>query len=208
MTRDVANPPRPAALLAALEYGPTIAFVLVYLALRNRTFIIGGTEYGGFIAVTALFIPVFVLCIALLWALTRRIARIQIATAILIVVFGGLGIWFNDPRLLMMKPTAIYLTLALLLGAGLLRGQSWLMYLMEDMIPLKRQGWMILTKRVTVLFILSAAANEVVWRTQSEAFWVLFETIAMPVIVVAFFVLQIGLYVEYATFKQPKKKKR
>jgi hypothetical protein len=86
----------------------------------------------------------------------------------MVLVFGGLSVWLNDPRLFKMKPTAVYLLLAVILGIGLLRGRFWLQYMMEDMLPLKQKGWMILTKRVTVLFLLSAAANELVWRTQSE----------------------------------------
>jgi intracellular septation protein len=53
--------------------------------------------------------------------------------------------------------------------------------------------------------VLSAAANELVWRTQSEGFWLIFEAVVMPIVVVAFFVLQIGLVVEYATFKSGSK---
>lgn len=203
----MASRPLNSGIRTALKIGPPIGFVAAYLLFRNKTYLIGGTEYSGFIAVTALFIPIFILSIAALWFLSGRIARMQVATALMVVLFGGLGIWFNDPQFLKMKPTLIYATLALILGIGLLRGQSWLMYILEDMIPLKHKGWMILTKRVTILFVLSAAANELVWRTQSEAFWVLFETLAMPVIVFAFFLMQIGFFVDYATLK-PSKKKR
>ena len=77
------------------------------------------------------------------------------------------------------------------------------------MIPLRAKGWMILTKRVLVLFMLSAVANEVVWRTQSEAFWVIFETFVMPVVVFGFFISQIGLYIEHVTLRtEPKKRKK
>ena len=107
-----------------------------------------------------------------------------------------------------MKPTVIYLTLALILGIGLLRGQSWLKYIMEDMVPMKPKGWMLLTKRVTVLFVLSAAANELVWRTQSEEFWVLFETVAMPIVVFVFFLSQLPLFVDHVTLERKKKKRR
>jgi len=193
-------------LKALLEYGPTVGFVVTYLILRNETFLIGGTAYSGLVAVTAVFIPVFAIAIVALWFWSGRIARIQVATAVMVVVFGGLGVWFNDSTVFKMKPTVIYLTLAAILGVGLLKGQSWLEYIMEDMIPLKPEGWMILTKRVTVLFLLSAVANELVWRTQSDTFWVLFETLAMPVVICAFFLLQISLFVEYATFKKPRNK--
>lgn len=199
--------PLHSGLKAMLEFGPTIGFVVTYLIFRNDTFLIAGTEYTGFVAVTAVFIPVFLIAIAVTWFLSRRIVRIQVATTVMVLVFGGLGVWLNDPRLLMIKPTVIYLALALILWVGLLRGQSWLKFIMEDMIPMKPKGWMILTKRVTLLFLLSAGANELVWRTQSEEFWVLFETLAMPVVVFGFFLTQIGLVVEYATLDLSKKKR-
>lgn len=191
---------------AALEFGPVVGFVVAYLIFRNDIFLIADTAYTGFVIVTAAFIPVFLLAIGALWYLEGRVARIQVATATMVLVFGSLSVWLNDPRVFKMKPTAIYLTLALVLSVGLLRGQSWLRYIMEDMMPLKPKGWMILTKRLTVLFFLSAGANELVWRTQSEEFWVFFETLAMPVVMLAFFVMQIGLFVEFATLNPSKKK--
>lgn len=193
---------------AALEFGPIIFFVLAYLIFRAETFVIAGTEYTGFVVVIAAFIPIFLIAIGALWYLTGRVARIQVATAAMVLVFGGLSVWLNDPRLFKMKPTAIYLLLAALLGIGLLRGESWLKHIMEDMIPLKPKGWMILTKRVTVLFVLSAGANELVWRTQSEEFWVFFETLVMPVVIFAFFVTQIRLFVDYAKLNPSKNKRR
>jgi len=199
--------PLHSGLKAALEFGPLIGFVLAYLIYRNDEFLIAGTEYTGFVVVIAGFIPVFVIAIGALWYLTGKVARVQLATAVMVALLGGLSVWLNDPRVFKMKPTAIYLMLALILGIGLLRGQSWLKYIMEDTIPLKPKGWMILTKRVTVLFFLSAGANELVWRTQSEGFWVFFETLVMPVVIFVFFILQAGLYVEYGTLGASKKKR-
>lgn len=199
--------PLHAGLNAALEFGPTLGFVAAYLILRNKTYVIAGTEYSSFVAITAAFIPVFLIAIGLLWYLTGRIARIQVATAVMVVVFGGLSVWFNDPRFFKVKPTAVYLCLALVLGIGLLRGRLWLRYIMQDMLPMHPKGWRILTKRMIALFLASAAANELVWRTQSEATWVFFETLVMPVLVVAFFLTQIGLYVDYAKWG-PSQKRR
>ncbi|SLN50851.1 inner membrane-spanning protein YciB [Pseudooctadecabacter jejudonensis] len=189
-------------VIAALEFGPVFGYLLAYLIFRADTFQVGETEYGGFIAVTAAFIPIFLVANGAFWFLTQKIARIQVAATLLIAVFGGLGVWLNDPDLIKMKPTAIYLALAGLLGLGLLRGQSWLKYIMEDSIPLRKRGWMILTRRLTVVFVLSAAANEVVWRTQSESFWVLFETLVMPVLIVLFFLTQIGLFIDNISAKK------
>jgi intracellular septation protein len=195
-------------LKASLEFGPVLGFVVAYMIHGNRAFLISGIEYSGFVAVTAAFIPVFTVAIVGLWLLSGRVSRVQLAVAAMVLVFGGLSVWLNDPSLFKMKPTVIYLLLALILGVGLLRGQSWLKYVAEDMIPLTPTGWMILTKRVTVVFFLSAALNELVWRTQSEIFWVLFETFAMPLMILVFFLTQIGVFVDHATLNQSKKKRR
>jgi intracellular septation protein len=136
-----------AGLRAVLEFGPTVGFVIAYLVFRNDAVVVAGTQYSGLVMVLAAFLPIFALAIGVLWFLTRRIARLQVATAVLVLVFGGLSVWLNDLVFFKMKPTAIYLTLALILGVGLVRGQSWLSYIMEDMIPLRPAGWMLLTKR-------------------------------------------------------------
>lgn len=193
---------------AALEFGPVLGFVVAYLIYGRDTFVIGGTAYTGFVAVTAAFMPVFAIAIGILWWLSGKVSRVQLATATMVLVFAGLGVWFNDPRLFKMKPTVIYLCLALMLGVGLLRGQSWLKYIADAVIPMTSTGWMILTKRVMIVFLLSAGANELVWRTQSERFWVLFETLVMPVVILGFFLSQIGLFVDHAILPQPKKKRR
>lgn len=195
------------ALKALLEFGPILGFIVTYLILRNGTYLIGGTNYSGFVVVIAAFIPIFLIAFAAQWYLTGRVARLQVATALLVLVFGGLSVWLNDARVFKMKPTAIYLLLAVILSIGLARGQSWPKYILEDMIPLKRKGWMLLTKRVTLVFYVSAAANELVWRTQSDDVWLVFETLVMPVLILIFFAAQIGLVIDYATFGGPRKKR-
>jgi len=89
-----------------------------------------------------------------------KISRMQVTTVILVTLFGGLSVWLNDERFFKMKPTAIYLLFAVLLAIGLARGQSYLKYVMEEMMPLNDAGWMILTKRLMLCFFGLALANE------------------------------------------------
>ena len=152
-------------LKLALEYGPIIAFFALYMLLKDRSFMVGATEYSGFVAVTAMFIPILALATYLQWHLTGHLSKMQIATLILVVVFGGLSIWFNDERFFKMKPTMIYLLFAGLLGFGLMRGQSYLEAVMDQAMPLEREGWMILTKRLALFFLALAVANEAIWRS-------------------------------------------
>jgi intracellular septation protein len=185
-------------LKTALEIGPVLAFFVAYLWLKDRTFTIGGTEYDGFILVTAGFVPVIVASTALLWWLTGHLARMQVVTVVLVVVFGGLSVWLNDDRFFKMKPTMIYLLFGGVLAFGLLRGQSYLRYVMEGLMPLKPEGWMILTRRVAGFFFALALLNEVVWRSMSTEAWVYFKTFGLIGATFAFFMTQAGLFKAYA----------
>jgi len=190
--------PAPKWAKPALEFGPILGFFAAYLWLKDHTFLIGGTEYAGFIVVTAGFIPVFLLSMAALWRLTGHLSRMQAATAVLIVVFGGMSVWFNDPRFFKMKPTMIYLLFGGVLGIGLLRGQSWLQAVMEGAMPLTDAGWMILTRRLMLFFFGLAVLNEAIWRTQTEEIWVYFKTFGLTAAIFVFFMTQGRLFKEHA----------
>lgn len=194
---DRPEPPPPAGravnpwVRQALELGPTILFFLAYLRLKERSFEIGGTTYSGFILATLLFIPVLLAAMAALWWLTGRLSRMQVFTAVMVVVFGGLTAWFNDERFFKMKTTIVYGVFALLLGAGLLWGRSTLEWVMGELLPMRHEGWMILTRRLALMFAALAVANEVVWRTMGEATWVTVETFGFPILLVLFLWVQI-----------------
>lgn len=185
-------------LKLGLELGPVLAFFLAYVLIGDRTFTLGGTDYAAFVVVTAGFIPLMMLCTGILWKLTGHLSRMQVATLVLVVVFGGLTVWLNDDRFFKMKPTLIYAIFAGLLGIGLLRGQSWLQYVMEGMMPLREEGWMILTRRLALFFAVLAVSNELVWRTMSTDAWVNFKTFVLPLALFAFFMTQGKLFERYA----------
>lgn len=180
-------------LKLALELGPIAAFFVGYVWLKDRTFAFGGAEYGGFIVVTAAFIPLLLVTTGLLWRLTGKLSKMQVATVVLVVIFGGLSVWLNDDRFFKMKPTIIYVLFAAVLGFGLMRGQSYLRYVMEEALPLRPEGWMILTRRLALFFAALALANELVWRLMSTDAWVNFKTFGLTIALFAFFMLQGGL---------------
>ena len=195
MSEKQVNP----ALRGALEYGPIILFFAAYTFLKDQSFMVAGTEYSGFVAVTAMFIPVLVAATLAMWKLTGHLSKMQIVTLVLVIGFGGLSIWFNDERFFKMKPTMIYLLFAGLLGFGLLRGESYLEAVMDKALPLERQGWMLLTKRLAVFFLLLAVANEAIWRMMSTDAWVNFKTFGLPAATFGFFMSQAGLFKRFGT---------
>lgn len=180
-------------LKSALELGPLLAFFLGYLWLREESYTIAGRDYDGFIVVTAAFIPLMAACTLALWRLSGKVSRIQVTTMVMVVVFGALTVWLNDERFFKMKSTYVFGGFGLLLGVGLWRGQSYLAYVMEGLIPISSEGWMTMTRRLAVFFLLMAAANEVIWRNFSTDVYVVWDTFGQAGAMFAFFISQAKL---------------
>lgn len=181
----------------ALELGPVVLFFVGFMKLRDQTFELFGSNYSGFLLMTAAFIPLMLLTTGILWWLTGKLSKMQIATVVLVVVFGGLSVWFKDERFFKMKPTMIYLLFGGLLGFGLLRGQSYLRLVMEEALPLQPEGWMILTRRLCAFFFALAIANEVIWRSFSTEVWVNFKTFGLTAALFLFFMTQSAVLNRY-----------
>jgi intracellular septation protein len=188
-------------LKMTLELGPIIIFFIGYGKIKDQVFVISGREYEGFIVATALFIPLILTTTAILWALTGKLSKMQLMTALLVVIFGGLGIWFNDERFFKMKPTILYLAFSIILFVGLLRGKSFLAVIMAEVMPLKQEGWMILTRRLALFFFILAVSNELVWRLMSTDSWVSFKTFVLPLVLFAFFISQSSMLSRYSIDK-------
>ena len=190
--------PVPQGLKLALDFGPLVVFFAAFFLLRDHPVTLGGETYGGFVLATAVFVPVLIASMAVLWRLSGHLAPMQVATLVLVTVFGGLSVWFNDPRFFKMKPTLIYLLFAALLGFGLIRGKPWLQLVMDGAVPMRAEGWTILTRRLVAFFLFLAIANEVIWRNFSDAVWVNFKTFGLMILLMGFFVAQSRLFSRFA----------
>lgn len=173
-----------------LEMGPILAFFVAYMWIKDDVISVFGTDYSGFIIVTAVFVPLIWISTLLYWLIFRELSKMQVMTAVLVTVFGGLTVWLNDEQFIKMKPTLIYLIFGAILGAGLLQGKSYVQSLMGDVLPMQPQGWMKLTKRFTALFFGLAIANELIWRFMSTDAWVYFKTFGIPLAMFVFLGLQ------------------
>ena len=195
-------------LKAVLEYGPLVVFFLAFLWLRSGSIHLGGVTYSGVVGATVVFVPVLIASTLALWALTGKLSVMQVLTLVLVVVFGGLSIWLNDPRFFKMKPTIIYLLFAGLLGFGAVLGRDWLQLAIGAAVPLQAQGWRILTWRLIWFFLLLAGANEIIWRATepggfaglslSDLAWVNFKTFGLPGATFMFFLLNSRVFTRYA----------
>ena len=184
-------------LKQVLELGPPLLFFVAYIRMKEETYVVGGTEYSGFIAAAALFVPILLASIGLLWWLTGKLSRMQVFTVVMVVLFGGLTVWFNDEKFFKIKTTLVYGMFAAILGIGLLQGRSYLAWVMAEFLPMKDEGWMRLTRRLAAFFAALAIANEVVWRTMSDDAWVKIETFGFPILLFLFLWTQILMLQKY-----------
>lgn len=193
MTDKTINP----VLKQVLELGPTFFYLGLYLYIKDEVYTIGGTEYSGFIMSMLVFIPVLLVCMGILWHLTGAMSRMQVFTAFMVIFFGALTWYFNDERFFKAKTSIVYGCLAAMLGIGLAQGRSYLEWIMGELMPMEHAGWMILTRRLALFFVVLAALNEFIWRTQSEERWVFIEGILFPAFMMIFFVSQVMMLQQY-----------
>ena len=144
------------------------------------------------------FIIATIIALLIVWILEKKIPKIPLVGGILITLFGGLTIYFNNPIFIYIKPTI----LNILFGLALIFGRYFtnepvLKKLMSKSISLTDEGWEILNKRWIYFFFALAILNEAVWRTQSEEFWVNFKVWGLLPITFIFTAFQIGLINKY-----------
>lgn len=207
MTTEKTNP----LLKLALEIGPLAVFFLGFQLgdrmLENPTVFgalaaLTGTaplegKSGPLFLATAIFMLAIGVSLVVSWVMTRELPRMAVVTGIVVAVFGGLTLWLGDGTFIKMKPTVVNWLFALILGFGLLQGRSYLKYLMGETMPLSDVGWMILTRRWMLFFIAMGCLNELIWRTQTEEFWVKFKTFGNMPLTFVFLAFQWPLIKRY-----------
>ena len=188
-----------------LEVGPIAVFFLAYrLAPVPEGLGAGERQLEQILFSTKVFVPTILLSLLASWLLAGRLPKMAIITAAVVTIFGGLTLVLRDDTFVKMKPTILYGLFAGILGFGLLRGQSYLRYLMDELIPMREEGWMKFTLRFVVFYLALAVLNEVVWRRFGTDTWVDFRTFVLPVANFLFIMAQVPLFHRYALVESPK----
>ena len=134
------------------------------------------------------------IALIIVWIFERKIPPMPLVSGILITFFGGLTIYFKDPIFIYIKPTIINIIFGLALYFGkYFTKEPILKKILGKSILLTDLGWEILNKRWMFFFFGLALINEIVWRTQSEEFWVNFKVWGMLPITIIFTAFQISL---------------
>lgn len=146
----------------AVEYGPIVLFFISY-------------KIWGLMPATAVLVAASVAATVIGYLRAGRLPWAPIITTAIVVVFGGLTLIFHNDTFIKMKPTAVYSLFAVTLWAGLLFKKPLMERLMGAGIKMDHAGWRKLEGRFALFCVGMAVLNEIVWRTQTENFWVNFK---------------------------------
>ena len=116
---NLAAPPNPHIKLL-IEFGPLAAFGVTYFT-------------AGIFWATGVVMVTSVIALAASWSQFGRLLPAPLVTAVLVVIFGGLTFWLNDPRFIKVKPTIINLMFAGALFFGLMTGRLFLKLLLGSL---------------------------------------------------------------------------
>ncbi len=169
-----------------LELGPLALFFAVYTKL-------------GIFAATGVLMAGVVVTLGVSYAMLRRIPIMPLVTAVIVMIFGSLTLFFHDQTLIKIKPTALYLLFAAALFAGLALKKPILKILFDGALHVTEEGWRKLTWRWAFFFIALALLNEIVWRTQTTDVWVKFKTFGFLPLTLLFALAQAPLIMRTET---------
>ncbi len=180
--------------------------------LVNKSFIKFITDFGPLLVFFSFYyksekdltvaIPPFIvatlIALIVVWFLEKKIPMVPLLGGIFITLFGGLTIYFDNPIFIYVKPTIINI----LFGIALLFGKFFsdepiLKKMLGKSIQLTNEGWKILNLRWVYFFFSLALLNEIIWRTQSEEFWVNFKVWGILPLTIIFTAFQISIINKY-----------
>jgi intracellular septation protein len=190
-------------LKLALELGPLLVFF--FGNLRGewliKTFPVFNALGGPLFVATALFMIATVVSLVVSRVVFGHLPIMPFVSGIVVLVFGGLGIYLQNDMFIKMKPTIVNALFGGLLLGGLVFGKSLLGYVFNAAFQLDDEGWRKLTLRWGLFFLVLAVLNEVVWRNFSADFWVNFKVWGTMPITILFTMSQMPLIMKHSLDK-------
>jgi intracellular septation protein len=165
------------------DFGPLLIFFVVYSK--------SGKNLSA--AIPPLIVAT-IIAVLISYIIEKKIPYVPLIGGIIISIFGGLTLYFDNPVFLYMKPTIINILFGLILAfEGFFTKERLMKKMLGRSVSLSDEGWRLLTIRWIFFFFSLAVLNEYVWRTQTEEFWVNFKVWGILPITFVFTAFQIFL---------------
>ena len=136
----------------ATDFGPLLIFFIIYFNNENDLKV----AIPPFIIAT-------LISLIVIYFLEKRIPMVPLTGGILITLFGGLTLYFDNKVFFYMKPTIINLLFALVLFFGkFFTKKPLLKIFFQNALNLEYEGWKKLNYRWISFFIFVAVLNDIV----------------------------------------------
>ena len=169
------------------DFGPLLIFFTIYYKSGN--------------SLTAAIPPLIIstlIAVAIMYFVEKKVPFVPLIGALVISLFGGLTLYFNNPIFIYMKPTIVNIIFAtILIVSKAYFNKNFLKLFLQTAFQLNEEGWNKLNFRWAYFFIFLAILNEIVWRTQPETTWVNFKVWGMLPITIIFTAMQLPLINKY-----------
>lgn len=174
------NAERPGRKLL-LDLGP----LAVFFAVNYAT--------GDFMLAVKVLVGTTVVTLAAGWLLERRVSMMALVGCIAVAFFGGLSVYFENDMFIKIKPTVLTVLLAVVIAVGRLIGRNPLGAIMGTQLRMSDAGWRAISWLWVAMFLTTALANEIAWRTMSTDDWVTFKVFGITAISLVFTVISVPI---------------
>lgn len=169
----------------ALDFGPLLIFFLSY-------------KFIGLIAGTIAFMAAIIVAVLVSKLKLGKVSPMLWLSAVLVVGFGGLTVYFNDPSFIQIKPTIIYTMFACALAFGLLIGKPLLKFLLQAAYDgLDEAGWMKLSRNWAIFFAGMAVLNEAMRMTLDFDLWLTIKVWGVTVLSLLFAIANVPMMMRH-----------
>jgi len=179
-TQSPENTERPGRKLL-LDLGPLV----VFFAVNYMT--------GDFMLAVKVLVGTTVVALAAGWMLERRVSMMALVGCVAVAFFGGLSVYFDNDLFIKIKPTVLTCLLAAVIAGGRLIGRNPLGAIMGTQLRMSDAGWRAISWLWVAMFLTTALANEIAWRTMSTDDWVTFKVFGITAISLVFTVISVPI---------------
>lgn len=186
-------PAKPSNML--VDFGPVAIFVACYHYLRRSD------PDGAMLTAAGIFMVVAVIALVYSRLKTGKFSGILLLSTVVICVTAGLAIFSGNKTIFYMKPTVVNLLFGIAIFGGVIFKKNVFKLFMGDAVSLPEKAWNNLAIRWGIFFFFCAGLNEVIWRTQSEEFWVNFKIFGFMPLTLIFTLTQIPFIMKHGKLK-------
>jgi intracellular septation protein len=185
---------KPSSLLSfILDFGPLLVFFVASRFGKSESDPVQGPIIG-----TAAFMVAIVVAMGVSKWKLGRVSPMMKLSAVFVIGFGALTLWFRDFGFIQHKATAVYLLFATIIIGGWLRAKPALKYLLEPAYDgLSEEGWLKLSLSWGIFFLALAGLNEVLIVVTNADQYIAIKAFGLPALTFVFALANIPMLMRH-----------